>query len=95
MRTAQIVLWIADAYVLAGVTAALVYAPDGAVRWYVLADADGEPLDEVIRLHIGEPLTLTGRVPDAPDLHEFRLDQKSVERLLPTAAASMGELSRR
>src|SRR5262249_34521524 len=64
----------------------IVSAPGAAMRWFVLADADGEPLDEVIRLHIGERLTLTGRVYDAPDLHEFRLDWKSVEQLLTIAS---------
>jgi hypothetical protein len=66
-------------------------APDGAIRWYVLADADGNPLDEAIRLHIGEPQTLTGHVLDAADLHEFRIDRKSADRLLTFAAATARE----
>jgi hypothetical protein len=62
-------------------------APSSAVRWYVLADAEGNSLAEAIRLHVGEQLTLTGRVFDAPDLHEFRVDRQSDERLLSFAAA--------
>ena len=61
-------------------------AKDGAFHWYVLADADGNALDEVIRLHVGERLTRTGHVFDAADLHEFRLDRPSGERLLTVAA---------
>jgi hypothetical protein len=61
-------------------------APDGAVRWYLLADADGNALDEAIRLHVGERLTLAGRVLEAADLHEFRVDRQSGERLLALAA---------
>jgi hypothetical protein len=64
----------------------IIAAPDGTIRWYVLADADGNPLDEAIRLHIGERLTLTGREFAAPDLHEFRVDRQSGERLLTFAA---------
>jgi hypothetical protein len=56
--------------------------------WYVLADADGNPLDEAIRAHVGEPQTLRGRVYDAADLHEFRIDRETADRLLSFAAAS-------
>jgi len=66
-------------------------APDGPPRWYVLADADGNPLGEAIRLHIGEPQTLTGRVFEAADLREFRIDRKSADRLLTFAAAAARE----
>jgi hypothetical protein len=56
--------------------------PGSAPHWYVLADADGAPLGEEMRAHVGERLSLTGRIVDAPDLHEFRLDHRSVERVL-------------
>ena len=56
--------------------------------WYVLADADGNALDEAIRAHVGEPQTLRGHVYDAGDLHEFRIDRETADRLLSFAAAS-------
>jgi hypothetical protein len=67
----------------------------GAAPWYVLADADGNPLDEAIRAHVGELQTLKGHVLDAADLHEFRLEQESVDRLLAFAtAATSGSANR-
>lgn len=45
----------------------------GAMHWYVLADPKGDTLGEGIRDRVGEPLTLTGSVSDAADLHEFRV----------------------
>jgi hypothetical protein len=65
-----------------------------ASAWYVLADADGNPLDEAIRAHVGEPQTLRGRVYDAADLHEFRIDRQTADRLLTFAAASAPEQRR-
>jgi hypothetical protein len=66
-------------------------AASGAVHWYVLADSDGNPLDEAIRSHVGEPQTLQGRVFDSADLHEFRIDRQSTERLLRFAATEPRE----
>src|SRR5258708_559152 len=61
-------------------------APDGTTRWYVLSDADGNALGEVMRAHIGERLSLTGHVVEAADLHEFRIDRQSAERVLAEAS---------
>lgn len=54
----------------------------GATRWFVLADVDGNPLGEEMRAHVGERLSLSGNVIDAPDLHEFRLDRRSTEQVV-------------
>jgi hypothetical protein len=70
-------------------------AAGGAIRWYVLADADGNPLDEAVRLHIGEPQNLTGHVFEADDLHEFRIDRASADRLLTFTAVTAQESQRR
>lgn len=67
------------------------FIPFGAKQarsWYVLADPDGNPLDEAIRAHVGEPQTLRGRVHDAADLHEFRVDRETADRLVSFTAAS-------
>jgi hypothetical protein len=56
--------------------------PDATPRWYVLADTDGNALSEEMRAHVGERLSLTGHVVEAADLHEFRIDRQSAERVL-------------
>lgn len=61
---------------LLGDIPALFVAFDGGAgrRWYVIADRAGGSLGEGLRYRIGERLTLTGEVLDAPDLHELRVD---------------------
>ncbi len=61
-------------------------APDEGLRWYLLADADGNALGEEIRARVGERLTLKGRVLEAADLPEFRIDPDSAAMLLTQAA---------